>query len=169
MAVQYTTTQLVAAIKRRGSIPSSQQLFTTEDFVALANDEMETVIVPSIMSVREEYFVGYTDIAVASSNTPVEVNIPADAIGQKLRDVCWVDTNGQLTSIPRLELEQASGTIQLDSYGQSSGFMVRANKIILYPSNQGTGTLRLYYFKRPMQLASSQNSGQITAINENTP
>lgn len=169
MAVNYTTTKLVEAIRRRGSIPSSQQLFSTNDFIALANDEMETVIIPNIMSVREEYFVGYEDVSVTASNTPQEISIPSDAIGQKLRDLCWVDDNGQLSSIPRLELEQASGTQYLDPMiSQSYGFMIRANKIVLYPGNSGTGTLRIYYYKRPLELTNTSECGQVTEINTNT-
>lgn len=169
MAVQYTTTQLVAAIRRRGSIPTTQQLFSVNDFINLANDEMETLIVPEIMSVREEYFVGYEDVAVSTSNTPTEISIPADAVGQKLRDICWVDDNGHLTSIPRLEIEQASGTQYLDPMiSQSYGFMIRANKIVLYPGNSGSGTIRIYYYKRPLQLTNTSNCGQVTAIDTNT-
>lgn len=168
MAVSYTTTELLNAIRRRGSIPNSQELFSPSDLIDLATDEMETLIVPQIMSVREEYFVTYKDVAVANSSEPVYIPIPFDAIGQKLRDVVWVNNNQTLTSIPRYELEQASGTVYIDTNNRTNGFMVQGNDIVLFPSTSGSGTIRLYYFKRPLVLTATTNCGQITAIDTDT-
>lgn len=168
MAIDYTTSKLVESVRRRGSIPASQQLFSIDDIIDLATDELETSILPQIMSVREEYFVSYTDVAVASSSEPVDLDIPSNAIGQKLRDVCWVHTNGSLSSIPRYELEQASGNSYSDDYARTNGFMIRGNNVVLYPSNQGTGTLRLYFYKRPLTLIANTKCGQVQSIDTNT-
>jgi hypothetical protein len=163
---KYTTEELVKAIKRRSTSPSSQQLFKAEDYVDFANDELETNIVPLIMSVREEYFVGSIDVVVTPNlTTPFEFDIPADAIGQKLREICVVDTsNGNLTSIPRLAPEQASGSAF--EIVASNGFIVRANKIVLYPAQSYAGqTLRVFYFKRPLTLVPLSKGAKITQVN----
>lgn len=162
----YTTTELVAAIKRRGSLPTNQQLFTANDFINLANDEMELTIVPMLMSAREEYFVTYKDFTVTPSSTgPAVFEIPADAVGMKLRNVCWVTPgNGVLSSIPFLSNEQIAAANY--DFLNLSGFGVEGNKILLYPSTaQGTGTLRMYYMRRPLQLISTSAAGQVTSIN----
>jgi hypothetical protein len=163
---KYTTEELVKAIKRRSTSPSSQQLFKTEDYVDFANDELETNIVPLIMSVREEYFVGYTDIQVPSTNsTPFEFDIPSDAIGQKLREICVVEpSTGNLTSIPRLAPEQVYGSAF--EIAAAIGFIVRANKIVLYPAQSYSGkTLRVFYFKRPLTLVPLSKGAKVTQVN----
>lgn len=165
----YTTTELIAAIKRRGSLPTNQQLFTPDDFINIANDEMETVIVPLLMSVREEYFLHYVDLtATPQSSGPIEIEIPADAVGMKIRDILWVDpSTGALSDIPRLTLEQLSGMSY--DFINVSGFTLQGNKILLYPgTNQSTGMVRLYYIRRPLQLCSTSNAGQVITINTMT-
>jgi hypothetical protein len=165
---RYTTEELVKAIKRRSTSPTSQQLFKVDDYVDFANDEMETNIIPLIMSVREEYFVGFTDVVVPTNlNTPFEFEIPADSIGQKLRELCIVDPNdGSLTSIPRIAPEQASGS-NLETTAVS-GFIVRANKVVLYPAGSYAGrTLRVFYFKRPLTLVPLNKAAKITQVNTN--
>jgi len=168
MAADYTTAGLVAAIKRRGSIPTNQQLFSDNDFIALANDELQSSIVPMLMAVREDYFITSKDVAVSSSQgTPATVPIPSDAVGQKLTAVSWVDGSGNLTNVPRLTMEEVSGNFM--DYTQSSGFYVKGNNIVLFPNlNNGTGTIRLSYVKRPLHLVATTQAGRIRSINTNT-
>jgi len=166
MAVDLTTTELIKAIKRRGSIPTSQQLFSTDDMIDLANDEMSTMLVSALMSVREEYFVSYKDFEIPQSSVPYSMEIPADAIGMKIRDLVWVDpTTEVLTNIPLIVLEQASGSIP--QFGSISGFIMQNNKVILYPSTN-EGTIRMYYPRRPLKLTSVLKSGQVVSINTGT-
>lgn len=150
-------------------MPTNQQLFTPDDFINIANDEMETVIVPLLMSVREEYFLHYVDLtATPQSSGPIEIEIPADAVGMKIRDILWVDpSTGALSDIPRLTLEQLSGMSY--DFINVSGFTLQGNKILLYPgTNQSTGMVRMYYIRRPLQLCSTSNAGQVITINTMT-
>jgi len=169
--IDYTTTSLVAAIKRRGSIPTAQQLFTDTDFIDLANDELGSNILPLIIKTREEYFVSYTDYNVGDYmvDGQVKINIPYNAIGGKLRDVCFVtnsSSNPVLISLPRLSLEDISaGYID---FAKPSGFYIQGNYIILYPNTVNQGTVRLYYLKRPSKLVSTSEAGYITGINTGT-
>ncbi len=153
MAVSYTTDKLIASIKRRGSLPTDQRLMSDQDFVNLATDELETLLVPLLMSVREEYFLAYKDISVTGS-LPYTVEIPDDAIGMKLKEVATI-VNGRPQDLPRLDVD--------NEYRNTSGFRIEGNKIII--SGQSTETVRLYYFKRPLQLTTLSLSGQITSIN----
>jgi len=168
MAADYTTAGLVAAIKRRGSIPTNQQLFSNDDFIALANDELQSSIVPMLMAVREDYFITSRDVAaVSSQGSPAIIPIPSDAVGQKLTAVSWVDGSGNLTNIPRLTMEEVSGNFM--DYTQASGFYVKGNNIVLFPNlNNGTGTVRLSYVKRPLHLVPITQAGKIRSINPNT-
>jgi len=166
MSTHYTTTELVASLKRRLSIPTSQATYTEQDLVDYLNDELEGTIVPLISSIREEFFVSSSDFSV--TNTLSEFDIPSNAVGQRLRDVVLVDNvNGdeQLTNLPRLTLEQIASF-----YGTANnsiwGFNIEGNTVKLYPiQGWGTETLRLYYFRRPNKLVLVNQTGKITAIN----
>ncbi len=160
MPMDFTTLGLVAAIKRKGSIPTSQNLYLPEDFVAIANDELISIVIPLIMSVREEYFVTHIDLPITSAkNYP----IPAASVGMKLRDVAIVtnpNTNQeQRLTLPRLVLEQVNNT---------TGFYVEDNEIILCSVPQQTGVLRFYYIRRPYNLVYTTKAGRVTSINPNT-
>ena len=88
----YTLDDLIANIKIRGTIPTSQQMFTDSRFAAIATDEMQTTVVPQIMSCREDFFLVYEDEAITPGTNAY--SIPERAIGLKLKDLMIV-TNGE--------------------------------------------------------------------------
>ena len=90
---QYDMEQMILNIKRRCSVPTSQITFTDLDFTLLCNDEMQGEVVPLIMSTREEYFVDFVDILSPSTGY---LPIPAEAVGAKLRSVCYVQQTSPL-------------------------------------------------------------------------
>jgi hypothetical protein len=166
MAVKYTTTELVASIKRRGNLPNAQQLFTDDALITLASEEMLINIVPLLMNVREEFFVTYSDFSVSKTDIGfVELDIPYDAIGAKVREVCYVHNNS-LIPIPQWGLDQTISNSRMD-YQKSNGYSIRGNKIIINTGYMpdSTGTVRVYYFSRPLELISQSQSGKITSIN----
>lgn len=169
----YTTTDLIASIKRKASIPISQATFSTQDLVDYMNDELESVITPMIMNVREDFFIAYKDFSVTSSTTDFE--IPARAIGMRIRDVVLVDNAGgdeSFTNLPRLTLEQISSaginSANTNNYAYA-GFYLEGNTIKLYPATGwGNQTLRVYYFKRPATLVPVNSTGKILSIDSGT-
>lgn len=177
MSVHFTTTSLVNSVKRRMSVPLSQSTFTEQDIVDYLNDEMISVVVPMMMNVREDYFISSTDFTITDTTT--EFEIPADAIGMRLRDLVLVENVGgdeTLSNIPRLTLEQISSGNTINGSQSSasnydySGFHLIGNKVKLYPStgwvvNQ---TLRMYYFQRPSQLVKVSSAGKILSIDTGT-
>lgn len=162
MAVDYSTTSLIAAVKRIACIPTSQKLFTDATLVGILNDELQSSLVPEIMSVREEYFVTYKEYIVPVHSEPFLIDIPSDAVGGKLREVAWVDSNQRLVKVARIDLEQSDG-IQPDFL--LAGFRIQDNSVVLAPS-QG-GTIRLYYFKRPNELVTISQAAKVVGISGN--
>ena len=163
----HTTTALVTGIKRRGSIPENQNLFTTPDLLAMADDEMRSNLYPMLMNLHAEYFVDKTDTPV-SSGTDNEFSFPSTAISTKLRDVTIIDTNGGEFSIPQLSqdtvYDRDSGSRSTNP-SQNLGFFIRGNKVKLYPKvPEGDYNLRLYFFRRPNRLVVTSAAGKITAI-----
>src|SRR5262245_40794814 len=90
MAQTYTNDELLENIRLRAMLPESQNLYTDERLLMLANDELQTVIYPMIMSIRGYYFVAVDTQTMTNS---LEYDIPGDAIGTKVFDVYWRDPN----------------------------------------------------------------------------
>ena len=160
----YATEQLIENIKRRCSVPTSQLTYTDQDFTDLANDELQGEVVPLMMSCREEYFVTYTDVSTVASGY---IEFPADAIGAKLRSVCYYQDTQPLTliNLPRLDLDTISG-VGYANLTNVVGFYIEGNNLCLYPNNAvPVGTqIRIYYYKRSLYLAAPLSYGQIVSI-----
>lgn len=166
--MDYTVDTLVTDIRTTGSVPSAQTRFDDDSIINIMTRIMRTKVVPMMMTMREEYFVEYTDYSITQGNL-TGYAIPTNAVGMKLRAVCLVNNSGQLnmTQLPRLSLEQISGYY----FGQvvPFGFYIQNNNVILWPVNQTTpaNTIRLYYIARTNKLTASTNCRQILSITGN--
>lgn len=169
--MDYSTTGLIASIKLKGSLPTSQNLFTNADFVSLANDEMLTTVVPLVMDTNEEYFVqNYTATVVAGTS---KYSLPTRAMGGKLRDVSILDSNNKtipLILITREEMNRNGfdfGAYNSDT-SQVSYYYMEGNKVCLFPTPATATTLQLSYFRRPGDLVLTSSAGKILSINTST-
>jgi hypothetical protein len=70
----------------------------------LATDELQTVTVPIINNLREEYFVTTVDNSISSSENQT-FDIPSRAAGGLLRDIKLVNSSGDEYDIPRIDPE----------------------------------------------------------------
>lgn len=165
---QYSTEELIENIKRRCAVPTSQLTYTNADFVALANDELQGEIVPLIMSTREEYFVDYVDV---SSTADGVIPFPEDAVGAKLRSVCYVQQTSPLVlnNLPRIDLDVVAG-VGVSNQAAMAGFYIQGNDLVLYPNTSvPVGTqLRIYFYRRSLVLASPSTYGQVQSVDPNT-
>lgn len=158
---RYTTDDLIKSVRRRATIPSTSAILTTEDLAELATDELLTFIVPKIMTVREDYFLTFKDFATSIYNTPtgVQMPIPSDAVGSKLRDVCIVNSDGQLTPIERIDVR--------DLYSSNrTGYYIENSTVILYPKSLNVSTIRMYYISRPAELVLKTDAGSVIRIQD---
>lgn len=166
MPIDYSTTALVASIKLKGSLPSSQNLFSDDDLISFLDSEMRSLIVPQIMDTREEFLIESVDIVTTTG----VLNIPSNAIGLKLKLVELVRGDGSSFPLPRIEYQQRGSLSNTNGSGTPIWFYLKGNKVYCYPAPT-TGvpvTIRLTYLRRPNILTSTNNCGQITAIDVNT-
>lgn len=165
MAIDYTTTGLIAGIKRRGSIPTSQALFLAADFIALLNDQLFSVILPLIHRVRQDYFLTFTDTAFVANQAAY--TIPTRAAGVMLRDVVTLDSSGNeggLTNLGIAGVKNNNGLLNNSNFG----FYFKDNKIILYPTPATTDlSLRFKYERRPNLLIPVTSAGLIQSVDVN--
>lgn len=155
----YTTDGLISQIRRRASMPESQNLFTDSKLVDMLNDEFVAKILPFVVSFHEEYYLDFVDYSIDGVTT--EYNIPADAIGNKLKDVQIWNSGYMVAPLPRLSPSELSWGWQ--------GYYIKNNKIVLYPNPLNVGdTLRIQYYRRPSSLILNNEGAKITVVPSTT-
>lgn len=165
MAKVLTTDELLRSIKRRAFIPNDQNTFEDSDFIDMLNEEISYFGIPHLLRTHEEYLVTFVDIDIEEDVE--EYDIPERAIGNKLRDVAFVDNNNNYYEMSRVSLEELSDYNyrgdNLNDYTEA--FYVEGNKIILVDSLPvDNGVLRMYFYLKPNALVVSDRTAKITAI-----
>lgn len=162
-----TSNQLVATLKRKVSAPTAQILFTDDDYLAFINDELALSQVPSLLMLHEEYFVYSLDV-------PMRVNksrypIPDRAIGMKLRDLFWKDSQGSLYQMTQItEEDKAYFQRSIGNNQAIHKYYVEGNDIVLSPTPTGesAGSLVFVFFLRPNQLVPDERAAIISGFSK---
>lgn len=169
----YTSTELLADIKRKAFVPISQITFDDASILSMADEEIQTGMVPFLLEVREEYLVDFLDNTVTGAVRAFDM--PTRAIGAKLRQVTvLIDSNNQdqpnEKSLPQMNADEAVFNNSFNNYLSLQAFFIRDNQVILSPgpSSFAGQILRQYYFKRPNKLVQTSDCSQITSISGNT-
>lgn len=163
-----TSDLLIASVKRRCLIPTNQNTFENADFLAFADEEMSLGLVPSVITMQEDYLMYTESVSLVANQT--RYTIPYRSIGNKLREVSYKDGNGNVFQMTRI------GVGDLPDYNQSGGnrayaFYVENNEIVLVPANIGldtSATLEMTYYMRPNTLVMLDQVGVVTAVDRNT-
>lgn len=164
MSHEHQVNAMIETIKRRATLPTNQNLFQSSDFCSFLSDELQSNIVAQLMAQHNEHFVVYDDISITAGLD--EYDIPHRAIGNKLRDVVWLNSDGSKVSLPYISIEQESN--QNGRFFWPAGFTIRGNSIILLPEPTIASTLRVYYFRLPNRLAPLDEGAYVTDVNTGT-
>lgn len=163
--MSWTTNDLLASIRRRGSIPTttnSSNVNSTQSLLDLATEELHNSLLPMLMSTREEWYVNSQEQAIVANQAAYI--IPTRASGVVLRDI-KIRSDNSLRSLPPIAREHVdtTGTGSVDFY------YIQHNKVILHRTPSVTqDTLVLDYFLRPSRLAATTACAQITDITDLT-
>lgn len=150
-----TSNELVEAVKRAAMIPVSQKTFTANDILQLANYNMDTFIVPEIMTYFSSYFLRTEDITIVPNKSKYE--IPYRAIGLKLQDVIYRDSAKNLYEMARIQPdERVAFNFTGANYNRFYTFYVENNFIVLVPgtSDVASGSLEMTYYLKPNRLVT---------------
>jgi len=162
MAVDYTTARLIKDLKRRGSIPTAQELFEDEDFCDFMTDCQKMRILPQILKTREEHFVHSVDIPMVEDQD--RYDLPTRAIGQRIRNI-YILRNGDdedTVELPRIEPED-------ENYRYRIGYFFEGSKIVLTGRDtRPQDFIRIKYHRRPSRLVPVSQAMQITDISPTT-
>lgn len=154
-----TSDDLIASVKRKISFPVSQQTFTNLDILAFANEEMFLAQVLSVLQFHQEYFVTYKQVPLQTNLS--RYPIPNRATGMKLRDLFWMDQNGNLFEMTRVdEHDRAFFQRNVGANQAVHKFFVQGNDVILTPGvvDSPTGSLIFVFFLRPNQLVKNDRA-----------
>jgi hypothetical protein len=168
VSIDYSVNSLLLSVKQRAMSASNQNLLTDNDIIRIASEELQSVILPFIESVKGEYYTTNEDQTFVQGQTLY--TLPQRATGTKLRDVCLIDNRGNEVNLPYIAPEDLKSTWAYAPY--QFGFYPRDNSIILVFGNLiGSGSynfVRMIYFRRPNTLTATTNAGQILSINTGT-
>lgn len=164
MSAFLTSSSLIASVKRRAMIPSSQSTFSDEDFLALANEEVAIGMVPSILMYHEEYYV-YPEVAALVADKSA-YPIPYRAVGGKLRNLEYLDTSNNVCEMTRISPDDAPYFGSNNNGNFVSRFYARGNDVVLVPSvsSSPVGSLLFSYYLRPNELVKESRVAIVTAI-----
>ena len=163
------STELIETIKRRASLPINQITFTDEDLLEMATEEMYVNILPRMLELHEDFYLTSEDEdLVADKNT---YNIPYRAIGNKLRELSYVQTDDTISEMTRISVDDIVHYSEgLQSIDQYRTYYLQSNQIVIYPGvgSSVTGSLRYHYYLSPNALVELNKGGKITAIDRDT-
>lgn len=146
-------------------LPTSQQTFTNEDFLAFANEEMDIGIIPQVLSYHQDFFV-HTELVPIVPNVS-RYDIPTRAVGNKIREVAYQDTSGNIFEMSRVgigDLPSYQNNVIQNSF---TLFYVEGNQIVIVPETGASpvGSIRFSYYLRPNELVTEDRVAIITNIN----
>lgn len=164
MGIYYNSETLVDSVKRRINIPSNQNTFTDADILAFADEELALSLVPAIMSLHEDHLL-YEQVSPLVPGQR-EYEIPYRAVGNKLYDLMFKDTNGNFLPMSQTTWSDEPSYNGAYTTNLVYAYYVRNNRVGLLPTFNGisNGSLRFMYYIRPSALVPSDEVAVISNI-----
>jgi hypothetical protein len=160
-----TSSEIITEALRRGLIPADQATFTCCDILDIANEELGIHMVPLVLRAHEEYYI--RDCDIVSCVCELQYRIPYRAIGNKLRDVQFVNSAGTYFEMTRISIEDRPDCAYSSYSRLNTGFLafyVENDEIVLKERPVSTGSFRMSYFIRPNNLVKDDRGAKISAI-----
>lgn len=160
--------ELLASIKLRGAVPLAQISFQDSDLLNFASEEIDLKVVPSVLAVREEFYVTTETIPLVSNQS--NYKIPYRAIGGKVRFVYLQSSDGTSKPLAQIPMEFLPQYQQSSFAYQNAGFYLQSDELVLLPPIDGvaTGSLVIKYYMKPNKVVETSRGATITAINTTT-
>lgn len=160
MSIGFTTDLLLSAVRRRGMASNATANGTADaDLIEYLDAELQARIVPLLLDAGGDFLVNSTDQTISSGTT--SYRIPSRAIGSRVREVARVDTNGDITVLRRVPLEEASSGVG-DYYIQGSNIILNSDP------GSTSDVLRVFFHMRPGALVATSAVAVVSSINTGT-
>lgn len=147
-------------------LPENMTAIREQDFLQFANEEMDLGVVPHVLLYHENYLLIEEDVIINPNQN--RYAIPHRAVGNKLKNVAYVDNSGNIYEMTRIQLDD----LPYQQYVLSAGFnkfYVEGDEIVVVPMQnfQLTGSFRFYYYLRPNQLVAEIDVTKLTSVDYN--
>jgi hypothetical protein len=156
----FDNAELLTDIRDRGGLPSADLRFTDAKLLAAATRELVDVIAPLLVESQTDRLVYLEDMVV----TPgvATYRLPSRAVAGRWQSVGWRGTGDSRWT--RLDQVHPQDYYLQSETEQStpSGFFVRDNAVVLVPTPNRTGTLRLPYYMRAGRLVLPTEAAAVT-------
>ncbi len=160
-----TTNDLIEMVSRKIALPIYQATFSKDDIINFLNEEMMVSQVPAILQYHEEYFVYKKRVPLKSNNT--RYSIPDRAIGMRLRDIKYVDTNNNYFDLTQIAADdKAFFQRSIGSNDAIHKFYIEGNDIVLTPTTitSPSGSLEMFFYIRPNQLTVNSRAAICSSL-----
>jgi len=163
-----TTDDIIASAVRRALIPISQSTFTTDDFIAFANEELALGLVPSILAMKEDYLLFTEQMPVTLNQQRYQ--LPDRAIGNKVREISYMDPNFNVYEMTRITVDDVPFYNGPNTQSRIYTYYIENNEFVLVPelANGPIGVFLITYYMRPNQLVQTANVGIVQSFNPTT-
>jgi hypothetical protein len=151
VTVSWTTTTLLAAVRREAQVPDSGSStafgHTDQEILDIATNEIQTRIVPFLRSCRENYLLRSTTQTLTVDTS--DYRIPSDSQAAGIHSVIYLDANSLEHKLVQRPIQDDVGYV--DS-GVPRAFAVLDDKIRLFPTPDTANTIRILYYRRASAL-----------------
>lgn len=164
----FSAEDLIESVKRRASIPSSEDLITDSEILHFANEEMDIEMVPLITMKHEDYFLTRELIHIDLTNN--KYPIPYRAIGAKIRELAYqpsLQNPNDLREMRRISPNDLAATSNRTS--TSRHFYFEGENIVLWGRNESLidGYLCVFFFMRPNTIVPFEEVSEIQSFDLN--
>lgn len=157
----FTTTELLSAVRMNARLSDYDPDWTTAQILLAADKMLQERFWPFMLSLRSDFGLAYLDHTITAAQQAYA--LPKRAYGSTLRRVLYVGA----TSSDVYELSNrpmGEHTLYAGETGSPEAYCIHDDKIMVLPTPASTtGTLRVYYERRPSQLIATSSAMQITA------
>jgi hypothetical protein len=164
----FSAEDLIESVKRRASIPNSEDLITDEEILRFANEEMDMEMCPLITMKHEDYFLTRELIQIDMTNN--RYPIPYRAMGAKIRELAYqpnLSNPNDLREMRRISPNDLAAVSNRTS--TSRHFYFEGENIVLWGRNESLidGYLVVFFFMRPNSLVTFDKVAEITSFDLN--
>ncbi|GAC1460090.1 MAG: hypothetical protein NVSMB70_05440 [Chamaesiphon sp.] len=165
------TSDLALSVQRRAAVPNAQVTFSSADFYALIDEEIESKLIPLVLKNLEEYYVADFPYNITANQN--QYQIPTRAIAGKLRDVQIISSSDSqsISPLERLDITDLYASTSSSSRVRikKNGFYIKGNSIYMYPTPTSTqNIINLEYYIRPNASVDPSVCAAITAFTSTT-
>ena len=156
--------RLISSVRKRAMMPDDTSVFTDQDILDIANEEIDVNLLDKLLTLHEEHLTTHIDF---DRNTNGVYNIPYRSVGNKIRDISLVIGDNNIQELSQVGIGELSDYYDSsDSSGSSAyKFYVENNQIKLVNPNVTYAKVRIYFYIRPNVITKLNRAGRINSIN----